>query len=153
MLQSMEEYPGNKEPRVKRSETMENHYNDHFSPVGARTNMSRDELLESVMMLRDDFNSMASDMRAVMQENAQLKQRLSRLQGDRESQEGSVFEIKRLKKELDTLINSHRPRGRASHSPWPPQTPPRDEEGGRATASGNDWLRKMMMVMMISEMV
>jgi hypothetical protein len=111
--------------------------------------LDREEFIRSMASLREDVSSMSTDVRQVLDENVELKQELRRLKARRRSQR-SNSELRRLKQQLDQLIDLHesaldsdRGRGR--------ELCERPERVGIARTNGS-WMTKMMMFMMLSEL-
>lgn len=103
--------------------------------------INRAELLETVVTLRKEVRSMASDIQEVISENERLKDEVERLQGNRPGMD-PMAEAHRIKEELDQLVRLHEA---VTHNRRRPVEPPRRE-------SSSSWMKKMMMFMMLSEL-
>jgi hypothetical protein len=111
--------------------------------------LEREEFVRSMASLREDVCSMSTDIRQVLSENMALRQEVGRLKARRESGQ-STSELRRLKRQLDRLIEAHESasapgggRGRR-HTERP--------SGWEDPPKGGSWMNKMMMFMMLSEL-
>jgi len=111
--------------------------------------LDREGLARDIASLREDVCAVSDDIRWVLEENSALRQELGRLRQQRRKNE-SVSELRRLKSELDRMIDLHdvAAGGDCQRGPAPRPAPADHRDGGRG-----DWMRKMMMFMMLSEMV
>lgn len=122
------------------------HYEGHNN---FRSEFDRIDLLNSVISLREDFNSMATDLKEVLRENMKLKAEVDRLH-ESKSKQKSVSDLRRLKMELDQLLHLHE-----SSSPGNGRfnQAAKYESSYRDPSTNSSWFKKMMMFMMMSELV
>lgn len=111
--------------------------------------LDREGLARDIASLREDVCSVSDDIRRVLEENAALKQEIGRLRQRRRKNE-SLSELRRLKGQLDRMIDLHDVAAAEEYHREPARRPvPADRrEDGRG-----DWMKKMMIFMMLSEMV
>jgi hypothetical protein len=137
--------------------------------------ISRTELLEIVGSLRQEVQSVSSDIRVVLKENKKLKDEVERLQGrgqdgQRFSDEGEqrfpdegeqrFSDARRVRRELEELMRMHeaasgrgkRRQATRSEATRSGATRSGPSNGDQSSDKGA-WMKKMMMFMMISELV
>jgi len=104
--------------------------------------LDRAELLKTVVTLRQEVRSMASDIQVVIDENEKLKDEVERLQGERRGGD-QLAEARRIKEELDQLVKMHETATSGRR---------RAPEPARRESSSSAWMKKMMMFMMLADM-
>ncbi len=121
--------------------------------------LDRTDVLDAVASLREELSLVASDMRAVISENARLRQQLEGLRGRRAAEQyrgapertQRVSEVHRIKDEIDQLIHLHesasgeRTRGYDERPVHRPHTCGCDDKAAR--------MKKMFMMMMMADLV
>ncbi len=112
--------------------------------------LDRVELLKTVVTLRKEVRSMASDIKSVINENDMLKDKVERLQGQRKGRD-HLSEAQRIKQEIDQLVQMHEAASLGRVKPAESVRP--QPASVEAPASSSSMLKKMMMFMMISELV
>lgn len=129
-------------------------YQTSTKPIGE---LDRVELLKTVHSLRRDVQMMYTDIREVLKENEKLHREVEKLRENSyepnyEREDSTVSNAHRVKQEVDELIRLHEMassgRGRSRN----------DHRGNsRRTTEGrggdSDFMKKMMMFMMMAEMV
>lgn len=127
---------------------MHAHANHSEADRGFSDEPDREEILATVASLRRDVSSMASEIREVLRENAQLKAQLDRSKGPR-SGEQWISEAQRIQREVDQLVRLHE--AASASRPRRRPAPRRDERDSRDGSQA--WMKKMMMFMMLADMV
>jgi len=114
--------------------------------------LDRAEMLKTVVSLRKDVCSMATDIQAVIAENEQLQKEISGLRENAQRKSQQFLEAKRLQQEIDQLTRLYETvttkRGCSSC----------EEISNRrintvVSPRDSTWMKKVMMVMMLGELV
>jgi len=122
----------------------------HATKNSAPNDVDRAELLKTIMALRQDVNSVATDVQVVLRENAQLKERMQELRAQGKGNKW-VSEAQRVRQECDQWVRMHD--AAAGGRTRIPEMPRRESPARSAPADTNSWMKKMMMVMMMAELV
>ena len=101
------------------------------------------EFLEVIGALREEVQSMGSDVRDVLRENEELKEEVSRLKHRRRNAKPSRSNMRQIKQ--DCLEGLDRLNELAAET----------RGGGRSSDDGGSgpWMKKMMMFMMMADLV
>jgi regulator of replication initiation timing len=119
--------------------------------VDNRGQLDNIELLKTVDSLRQDILSMSTDIRDVLSENENLHREIDQLK-ERRRGNGRISEAQRIKSEVDDLIRMHEATSSGKdRSRRIPRKKVQVVEGERI--NGSEWMKKMMMFMMMAEMV
>jgi len=129
---------------------MHAHANQRDADRDLSDDADREEILATVASLRHDVSSMASEIREVLRENAELKEKLSRAKGSR-SGEQWISEAQRIQREVDQLVRLHEAASAARPRRRP--APRRDAAEREGRGESQAWMKKMMMFMMLADMV
>jgi regulator of replication initiation timing len=124
-------------------------YSHHNEEKGTIDNQDTEDILDTVVSLRKEIHTMATDIQDVIQENIKLKEEVDILRQQRQHK-NHLSDIQRMKQEIDQLVNLHQTVS-ARQTRSNPKTPGqiRDESASNEKA----WMKKMMMFMMMSELV
>lgn len=129
---------------------MQEHRDRYEEESGSQEDLERLELLKTVAHLKQDVRSMTDDIRAVLSENEKLKREVNSLRGGSRPDRG-FGDVHRMKSEIDELIRMHEAasmgRNRVQSSTRRPSYPV------AAPDPSSQWMKKMMMFMMINELV
>jgi hypothetical protein len=125
-------------------------YQTTTQPLGE---LDRMDLIKTVHSLRRDVQNMYTDIREVLEENEKLHQEVEKLREHGSvRKENPVSNVHRVKQEVDELIRMHEMassgRGRAKSDYRGSSRRPTENRGG-----DSDFMKKMMMFMMMAEMV
>ncbi len=107
------------------------------------------DILEAFFSLRDELRSVVGDVRGVMKENETLKEEVSRL---RSAPSPKRSEVDRIKQECADGLARLQELTAATRAGARGPVPTRSEVR-ESSAGDSGWMRKMMMVMMMAEMV
>jgi len=113
-------------------------------------NLDREELIRTVIALRNDVYSIASDIHEVIKKNDRLEKEVQRLRSHR-TEEPQRNKAQQVKQEIDNLVSlfdaASTRRARATRA-----AENRILED-RADQAQSPWMKKMMMMMMIADML
>ncbi len=132
-------------------------YEIHHEQYGEE--LDCEDVLGAVASLRDELSLVANDMRAVISENARLRQELQSLRSRRETEQfrgrrertPRVSEVHHIRDEIDQLVHLHeaasgeRARGYEERPVRRPHNCGCDDEAAR--------MKKMFMMMMMADLV
>ncbi len=111
----------------------------------------RRDFLSALGELRGELQSMGSDMRDVLRENEELRETVNELK-QRRRVKSKQSEMHRLKREcLDGLEHLHELASVTREKSRQAST--RSDPVDSGLGEGGPWLKKMMMMMMVAEMV
>ncbi len=111
------------------------------------------ELLRTVDSLRQDILSMSTDIRDILNENDKLQREVDHLKESHQEND-CVSAAQRVRGEVDELIRMHE--AATVGTPKPRPTPRQNKSAidtSRGAGAGTDWMKKMMMFMMMAEMI
>ena len=130
-------------------------HNQSKEDISKAEKVGRKELVDTIVSLRQDLYSMASDIKEVLKENAKLKTELHQAQ-ERPPVNQSISEMQRMKQEIDDLMQLHQLASFNSKRSRRPSTRPVARSRYGYDSSEQDrgaWIKKMMMFMMMAELI